>query len=124
MLHELTTSGRLRRGGFWLRHMTVVPLGMWLLIAAGDSPGAPYDIPFVAALVLFLVSAWGRRLHDRARSAWWLLSVFVPVLGAVFLIVECGLRGTAAGASRFGPATDVRRNYLAVRSSTPAASSK
>jgi uncharacterized membrane protein YhaH (DUF805 family) len=114
MLHEFLPVGRLSRSGFWLRHLTTVPLALWLVIAAGHSPGAPYDLPLAVALVLMLVSVWGRRLHDRGRSAWWLLAVFVPVLGALFLLVECALRGSASAASRFGPAPGARRDYAVV----------
>jgi uncharacterized membrane protein YhaH (DUF805 family) len=115
MSRELRPSGRIGRGGFWLRHATSVPLMLWLAIAAGRVPGPPYDLPAVALLVLMLVSIWGRRLHDRGRSAWWLLAAAVPLLGGLLLIVECGFRGSAAGASRFGPAPGERPDYLAVQ---------
>ncbi|MEO8299671.1 MAG: DUF805 domain-containing protein [Burkholderiales bacterium] len=115
LLQEFSPSGRLSRGGFWLRHVTSVPLGFWAVIAAGHTPGAPFDVPVAAALLLLLVSLWARRLHDRGRSAWWLLVVAVPVLGALWLWVECACRGTAAGALRFGPAPGVRADYLMVR---------
>ena len=114
VLNEFRLRGRLSRAGFWLRHVTLVPIGLWLVIAAGQSPGAPYDLPLAAALVLLLVSIWGRRLHDRARSAWWLLATLVPVLGPLFLMVECGLRGTSAAAARFGPEPGTRGDYVTV----------
>ena len=113
-LRELGTRGRLSRRGFWLRHLTVVPLALWIVIAAGQSPGAPYDLPLVLLFVALLMSIWGRRLHDRGHSAWWLLGVFVPVIGAVVLIVECGLRGTARGESRYGADPGMRADYVAV----------
>jgi uncharacterized membrane protein YhaH (DUF805 family) len=118
LLREFSTSGRLQRSGFWLRHLTVVPLGIWIAIASRRSPGASLDVPVVLVLMLLLVSTWGRRLHDRGRSAWWLALVVLPVLGAICLIVECGLRGTSGLAARFGPATTPRADYLVVRSST------
>jgi len=114
MLSEFVPAGRLTRGAFWLRHLTTVPIGLWIVVAAGDVPGAPYDVPLAAALVLMLVSVWSRRLHDRGRSAWWLLAMLVPVLGALFLIVECAFRGTAPTADRFGAAPGVRADYLTV----------
>lgn len=92
MLREFSTSGRLGRGGFWGRLLITVPLGLWAVTAAGQVPGAPYDLPVVVAYLLALVSMWGRRLHDRGHSAWWLLAVFVPVLGALGLFIECALR--------------------------------
>jgi uncharacterized membrane protein YhaH (DUF805 family) len=111
---ELSPRGRLSRQGFWLRHLVVVPLALWAVIAAGLLPGAPYDLPLALALVALLVSIWGRRLHDRGRSAWWLLAAAIPVLGALALIVECGLRGAAAGGERYGPPPGLRADYLSV----------
>ena len=111
---EFGTNGRLDRTGFWLRHLFVVPLGLWLVIAAGQTPGPPYDLPVAGACLALLVSTWGRRLHDRGHSAWWLLGVFVPVIGAIALVVECGFRRAAPGAGRFGPVPGARTDYLTV----------
>ena len=111
---EFTTRGRLGRGAFWIRHFTSIPVGLWLAIAVGRDPGAPWDVPFAAALLLLLVSTWGRRLHDRGRSAWWLLAILVPVLGGLFLFVECAVRGTSTRAARY--ASPAGTDYLTVRS--------
>jgi len=44
-----------------------------------------------------------RRLHDRNKSAWWLLLALIPFIGALILFIwmYC-LRGTV-GDNRFGP---------------------
>ncbi len=112
LLGEFTTSGRIGRLGFWLRHLTLVPLALWLTIAAGEWPGAPYDLAPAALTTLLLVSIWGRRLHDRGRSAWWLAAVWIPVLGALVLMIECGLRGASRAPASDGPAR--RRDYAVV----------
>lgn len=113
-LSELRPRGRLDRAGFWFRHLTVVPLALWIVIAAGQSLGAPYDIPLVLVFVALLVSTWGRRLHDRGHSAWWLLGVLVPVVGAVVLVIECGFRGAAQGDKFDNTGPVVRPDYLSV----------
>jgi uncharacterized membrane protein YhaH (DUF805 family) len=92
---ELLPIGRLSRGGFWLRHLLALPLALALCIAARHALGAPWDLLPVLLTVLFLASTWGRRLHDRGHSAWWLLAAALPVLGAVGLLIECALRGSA-----------------------------
>jgi len=114
VLGEFRLQGRLTRSGFWVRHLILVPVGLWLVIAAADTLGSPYDLPFVLAFVLLLASVWGRRLHDRGRSAWWLLATLVPVLGPLFLIVDCGLRGTSPAAAKFGPEPGLRGDYVRV----------
>jgi uncharacterized membrane protein YhaH (DUF805 family) len=113
-IQEFSLQGRLSRTGFWLRMGVVVPLALWLCTVAQRWPGAPFDLVPVLALVAHLVSAWGRRLHDRGRSAGWLLLAAVPVAGAIALLIECGFRGPAAGAGRYGAPAGVRRDYLRV----------
>jgi uncharacterized membrane protein YhaH (DUF805 family) len=43
-----------------------------------------------------------RRLHDRDRSGWWYLIIFVPLVGGIIMLVWMCLPGTA-GTNRFGP---------------------
>jgi uncharacterized membrane protein YhaH (DUF805 family) len=43
-----------------------------------------------------------RRLHDRDKSAWWLLLCFIPIVGGIVLLVWFCMRGTV-GDNRFGP---------------------
>lgn len=43
-----------------------------------------------------------RRLHDTDRSGWWLLLVFIPIIGGLVLLVFMILDGTP-GTNRFGP---------------------
>jgi uncharacterized membrane protein YhaH (DUF805 family) len=114
LVRELLPLGRIGRGGFWLRHLIVLPVALFLCIGADQIVGRP--LGFVAALVttLFLVSTWGRRLHDRGRSAFWLLLAALPVLGALFLAIECGLLRSRPQAERFGEAPGYRADYVTV----------
>ncbi|MDF2234927.1 DUF805 domain-containing protein [Albimonas sp. CAU 1670] len=43
----------------------------------------------------------GRRLHDVGKSAWWLLTGFVPVLGNLYLLWLM-LRPTSTRSNRYG----------------------
>ncbi|MDK1287594.1 DUF805 domain-containing protein [Pseudoalteromonas umbrosa] len=43
-----------------------------------------------------------RRLHDTGRSGWWLLIAFVPVIGALALLVFAVLEGDE-GENQYGP---------------------
>jgi uncharacterized membrane protein YhaH (DUF805 family) len=118
ILNEFSPSGRLTRMGFWLRHVTLVPLALWLSISAAQVLGSPADLPFAMLTLVLLVSVWARRLHDRGRSAWWLLVVFVPVIGALGLAIECALRGSSVRGDRFDPSSTPRADYLTVQSSS------
>ena len=112
--NELTTTGRLGRAGFWLRHVVGLPIGLFLCIAADSLVGPSAGLVAAALTTLFLVSVWGRRLHDRGRSAWWLLLAAVPVAGALLLIVDCAFLGTRAGAQRYGMPGALRVDYRTV----------
>ena len=114
IIDEFKTSGRVGRGGFWLRQFTLVPLALWLTVAAGETLGAPYDLPFAIGTTMLLVSLWVRRLHDRGHSAWWLAAACIPVLGALVLLFECGLRGAGREASRYGAPPGLRPDYVVV----------
>ena len=112
--NELTTGGRLGRGGFWLRNLVGLPTSVFACIAADTLVGPSVGLVAAALTTLFLVSTWGRRLHDRGRSAWWLLLAAVPVLGALALIVDCAFLGTRASAQRFGTPSGARLDYRTV----------
>ena len=114
LVREFFPLGRIGRLGFWMRHLIVLPVALFVCIGAEQVVGRPLGLVAALATTLFLVSTWGRRLHDRGRSAWWLLLTALPVLGALILAIECGLRGSRADAERFGPAPGYRADYVAV----------
>lgn len=114
LVRELLPLGRIGRRGFWLRHLVVLPLALFLCIGADQIVGRPFGFVLALATTLFLVSTWGRRLHDRGRSAWWLLLAALPVLGALILTIECAFLGSRASAERFGAAPDYRADYVTV----------
>lgn len=51
-------------------------------------------LPALAVLV--------RRLHDIGRSGWWALIGFVPIVGAIVLLVFT-VSGSTPGENAFGP---------------------
>ncbi len=54
------------------------------------------------ALLLPGIAVSVRRLHDIDRTGWWLLLGFIPLVGAIILIVWFCQAGTP-GPNRFGP---------------------
>jgi uncharacterized membrane protein YhaH (DUF805 family) len=55
--------------------------------------GAIFSAVWAAALLIPSLSVTVRRLHDIGLSGWWLLLVFIPVLGIVYLLVVTLIRG-------------------------------
>src|SRR5438105_1179695 len=62
--------------------------------------GPIYSI-YVLAILLPSLALSVRRLHDRDKSGWWFLLVFIPIVGAIILLIWFALPGTP-GDNRFG----------------------
>ena len=112
--NELTTTGRLGRAGFWLRHLVGLPICLFLCIGADTLIGPGVGLVAAVLTTLFLVSTWGRRLHDRGRSAWWLLLTAVPVVGALALIADCAFLAPRESAQRVGAQPGAALDYRTV----------
>ena len=56
---------------------------------------------YVLALWIGLAIA-AKRWHDRNKSAWWILIVFVPVVGGLWYLIECGFLKGTTGPNKFG----------------------
>lgn len=47
----------------------------------------PLAAAFALAIILPHLGVGARRLHDTDRSGWWLLLAFIPLIGAIVLLV-------------------------------------
>lgn len=100
-------KGRARRTEYWQFVVVTASLGSLLaMLASSFSAGVPV-LP-LACLIVFvgllvpLLAAQVRRLHDTGHSGWWVFIALVPVLGSLiilFLLTQDGTRGD----NRFGP---------------------
>ena len=109
--------GRLNRRQFWRYGVTFNLLGSLLLGLLPTPPGgSPFENPWF--LVGALLTLWPsaalalKRLHDRGKGAGWLLLMFVPVLGPLWLLLECGFFPGQEGDNRFGPVPHVAQPRL------------
>jgi uncharacterized membrane protein YhaH (DUF805 family) len=101
-------SGRSRRSEYW--YFAVFYLIFYAVAAMMDVMAGTFDRAsgigaFTGVLTLaFLIpslSVTVRRLHDTGRTGWWLLIAFVPVVGAIVLLVFLA-QDSEAGGNRFG----------------------
>jgi uncharacterized membrane protein YhaH (DUF805 family) len=122
-------AGRIPRKTFWLAYLVLMIASMILYfillsvfgvnMMAMDPAATPeaqaaqaaeamsaLGIPMTILVLLTLwpsLAVYTKRWHDRNKSGWWSLILFVPLVGAIWMLVELGfLRGTE-GANRFGP---------------------
>lgn len=111
-------SGRARRREWWsfwfLHNLPYIPFVIIFSIigsASGDNIStwqavilfllAVFMILYSLAMIIPLTSLTARRLHDIGLSAWWLLAIFVPCAGGIFMTVCALIPGNAID-NRFG----------------------
>ncbi len=112
-------QGRINRAKFWLVHVVMwvvvlVVFGAILGSAAmsSDPQAALQSVGVVGGLILlvvYILALWiglavaAKRWHDRNKSAWWILIVFVPAVGGLWYLIECGFLKGTTGPNQFGP---------------------
>jgi uncharacterized membrane protein YhaH (DUF805 family) len=106
-------GGRVGRRQFWIAEVIVnLPICFCygvLSVAGGLQSVDASPLVLGIALSLFTVQVWinsallVKRLHDRNRSAWNLLTLGFPLPGRLRLLRELFATGAAQGSNRFGP---------------------
>ena len=102
-------QGRIGRKSYWLASIV---LGVFIFIAElldmvlGTAMENGAGVLTIIASLLTIypsLAIYAKRWHDRGKSGWWTLILLVPVIGAIWMLVECGfLRGTD-GDNQYGP---------------------
>lgn len=83
---------------------------MICLFDTNDHPTAISGLYSLAVLLPSLAVCW-RRLHDIGKSgAWWLL-VFVPLVGALILVIWFA-KDTQPGENQYGPDPKAEANNI------------
>ena len=95
-------TGRARRTEYWMFALVSLIIGFVLGFVEGlvGGPGILGGVYGLAVLIPGIAVSI-RRLHDTARSGLWLLIAFVPVIGAIVLLVFMVTEGNS-GDNQFG----------------------
>ena len=131
-------QGRISRQPYWLTSIAMIALtvSIWSILALGSGSILPADAGGLGGVTLLLLASYvpfvwialavgTKRLHDRGKSAWWLLPFYaLPSIidGAgsyaggmemlftlaslaltIWAVVELGLLRGAAGPNAYGP---------------------
>jgi uncharacterized membrane protein YhaH (DUF805 family) len=98
-----TFRSRASRSEFWYWQLFLVVAGLVaeLFDVGIGVRGAPLSGLFCLVTLVPNIAIYVRRLHDTDRSGWWLLLFFVPLIGAIVLIVWLCTKGSH-GYNRFG----------------------
>ena len=59
-------------------------------------------LAFYVLAVWINVASTVKRFHDRDKSGFWFFIVFIPFIGGLWQLVECGFLSGTAGANNFG----------------------
>ena len=102
----LSPEGRVNRAKWWAVGFSTLAVIYGAAILALTLDGAVGWILFV---VVYVLLAWAnivvtiKRWHDRDKSGWFYLVVFIPIIGGLWVLIECGFLAGTLGANRFGP---------------------
>lgn len=95
-------QGRARRSEYWYFCLFNVILGVVASIIAQLTGVKILSTLVTLALLLPGIAVDIRRMHDIGKSGWWILISFVPVVGAILLIVWC-CKDSEPGENQYGP---------------------
>ena len=99
-------EGRINRGKYWLG-VAVVAVVPWLFMMLAIATNSTF-LYWIAALI-YLIVIWPwiaihiKRWHDRGKSGWWMLIVFVPLIGGLWALIENGFLPGDSGTNEYGP---------------------
>ena len=99
-------TGRARRAEFWWYFLAnlIISIVLNIIDAAigfGSGYGGVLSAIYGLAVLLPGLAVGIRRLHDTDKSGWWLLLVFIPIVGLIVLIVFWATDSTP-GANDYG----------------------
>jgi uncharacterized membrane protein YhaH (DUF805 family) len=113
--------GRLRRRDFLARMVLAAVVFAVLFVFLERVAGYESTLLLYPPYFVVLASLCVRRLHDQARSAWWLLVMIVPLLGPLILAWRLLLTRGTHGANQYGDDPRLRGyDYLQVAIHEPA----
>lgn len=95
-------NGRARRKDYWMFFLFNIIIAFVLGFVEG-LVGGPGVIGLLYSLSVLIpgIAVSVRRLHDTERSGWWLLIAFVPIIGAIVLLVFM-VQDSKSGQNQYG----------------------
>lgn len=110
-----STHGRLRRRDFWIWMLVktiVVPILFFLALAGimalkldEDTETFVYVMFYsvmIGVLIVTNIALIAKRWHDRDKSGWMYLVIFIPFVGWIWTLIECGFLDGTQGRNRYG----------------------
>lgn len=112
--------GRIARGTLWGSLLLLCLAFLVLYVFMKTELGARSTLLLYPFLFWIAAALLAKRMRDRGRSPWWLLSALVPIIGPLWLLFELGLRRGTPGENHYGAdPLEVDSDYLTVNIGRP-----
>lgn len=101
-------KGRLRRRDYWLYSLPVLLMTIPVFWYTHPDNLSNNSVLNILSMLIMGFVFWSsialnvKRLHDRNKSALWVLLTFMPLIGPVFALVELGILSGTRGANMYG----------------------
>ncbi|ESQ73700.1 DUF805 domain-containing protein [Asticcacaulis sp. AC402] len=110
-----SARGRIRRRDYWvwgivtlIAYVFACGFGGGVLGVAGLTRAENEGVFNLMILILGIPYYWtnvclgAKRWHDRDKSGWMYLIKFIPLIGGVWTLIECGFLDGTQGGNRYG----------------------
>lgn len=101
-----TFEDRINRARYWTGIIIVLALEIVVISAMVTINTWPMMGLGIILLLLLIWPAYAltvKRFHDRGKSGWWVLMWFVPIIGHLWILIECGFLPGDKGPNEYGP---------------------
>jgi uncharacterized membrane protein YhaH (DUF805 family) len=103
-------QGRIPRSAFWIAYCILLPIGLYvgLSAATSEAQGIIKIIIWIIYIAWIFVSGWislaiyAKRWHDCGKSGWMTAIIFIPIIGAFWLIIYLGFIKGTVGTNVYG----------------------
>lgn len=98
--------GRINRAKYWLGLLVLLAFDAVLatVVVLADSGAFTFFAWMVAVISIWPALAVSvKRWHDRGKSGWWVLIGLIPVIGSLWVLIECGFLAGDDGYNDYGP---------------------
>jgi uncharacterized membrane protein YhaH (DUF805 family) len=99
-------DGRINRAKFWLG---LVSVWVALIIFGGIARATNSSFGWLLFAIVYVGVIWVglavsiKRWHDRDKSGWWVLIGLIPIIGALWALIETGFLEGTDGPNQYGP---------------------
>jgi uncharacterized membrane protein YhaH (DUF805 family) len=106
-----SANGRVNRKQWWL-YLVLPALVVSIILSMIDASTGRVDPEtgfglfsgiWTLAILIPSILIHIKRFHDRDKSGWWVLIGLIPIIGAIWLLIELGFLAGTPGPNRYGP---------------------